>query len=328
MLAGAGDDPLGAEAFAGLVGRAEGVAATAFRAVIAVEPVLPGQLARVGNTELLCVFILEVDGRRLSNRTQGAKVDVEGAEQHVEMLAERQQVEEADQDQEVRPPAGPVEPGEQAWALADHGAAEALFDKAEAGGLVLAETNLKGGHQHVGQHQAADEAEDQDALGTKRQPLRLGHRAAVDREQHGGQNQAAEGVAQQQIERAERLVPSQQRQFPGGGRGEAVQDEVARVEEQDHEAPEDEEVHQPGLEIAMQQAGLAKDVYQHARQPRADIAAHVDGLGGLQHGQAGHDRAGKEAETNQQQDAVNGHVHNAEHQLSRVSRGRGVLGEL
>ncbi len=93
-----------AELLACLVRRTEVIAAAAFRAAVAVEPVIPAQVRQLARAVVLEFFVFEIQLGQPAHRLEVAQIDGESRGDDVKVLAQGQQVQERQQDHEMHPP--------------------------------------------------------------------------------------------------------------------------------------------------------------------------------------------------------------------------------
>ena len=120
----------------------------------------------------------------------------------------------------------------------------------------------------VRQHDQRDQAEHEQRFAIRFEPARPVHEAPPEAEAHRGEHGKLNEVLPRRVARAERARNRRLRPV-------ADHDQVQLAHQQRHESHEDHRVHQPGPEVAGQQAGLPDP---HLQQPHRPLAEPIEAV--------------------------------------------------
>ena len=250
------------ERLARRVRRAGFRAAAALGAGEPIEEVLPPEVGDRAHPERRALR-LEIHGRELAARGQLAKIDVEEAGGHVEVLAARQVAQERRHEQDVRPPGRGERELQDARIRAAQGRADGIRD--DRAGAVAGTRRLERHRQELRADHAADQAEDHERAAGEGEPMRSRDQAPpggiADREEHGHRRHVAERRDRAPQGTAQRPADDRLDQAPRG--------DVGRADREDDEAPEDRDVHEPGAGVP-EHPRLPERVDDQARCPARD----------------------------------------------------------
>jgi hypothetical protein len=198
----------------------------------------------VAGAELLGRLVLEVHEAHhahLSGPARVRQVDVGQRHEHVQVLGVRQEVDEAEHQHGVRPPADVAHrvrrPGRDR--VAEHRRQADRHQASVAGRRGRIGDRLHRAGEDQRRHQDRDHREDHDRLdrldAVALQPLRLHHHAPVDQEADGRQDEQREQLLRQGVEPVQR-----RRQEVGVAEPvpDALHEDLDRAERDDEEAPE------------------------------------------------------------------------------------------
>ncbi len=295
-------------------------AAPTLRARVHVEHLLPGELVDVRGAERGAV--LEIHLRERAERLELPEEGVRKPGDDVEVLRERQQVQHEEDQQVVPPPSDLGEHRSTAGGEREH-ARERRRDRRPAAlgrdmGDVPVRDVAAGLEAEVGDHDAADAAEDDDGfdvvltrepvLGRSEpvEPVRVddepAHEGIADADQHEDLDQ----VLQEEVRTAEH-VDAEERQMevrPEPALREGRRDSHA----EDREAPEDEEVHPARRLLALvdEELLLPETEDEEGLDALGNLVEEVRPFHRLEHPRAPVDRAQEEAEAYGHDDGVDG----------------------
>ena len=250
---------------------------------------------------MLRLFIFQIEGLQPA-RFQVAEINIEGGGHDMEVLADRQQVQESEQNEDMQPEGGMMyqEQGSGRQPIGEQGTERQIPEEFPPRRL-----QFSAGIKPVHDHQEPDHDQHQHRFSGEGQALRTRRYPPDEGSRHRDQHQQLEQLFDQQIEPAETVMFVEKRQFEAGLN--PLTQESDGVEQHGDETEEDDGVHDAAeAEAGFKQLPLAEQIYQQAFHPRTWLTEAVDRLHPPQRQPASIELPGEEQQGGNQDDEIGG----------------------